>query len=176
MAKKGQRKRRFRKYLRGNINHDSSLATLAGETMGSEVNADTLTEKAWLSSVVLKWTLSNFTPVVNVGPIMVGVAHPDYSSTEIEEWVENQQSWEETDMIGQEKARRKIREIGVFDTPADATQAVVLNDGKPIRTKCGWQLSTGQGLRMWTYNLGSAALQTTSPVVSIDGHCNLWPN
>ncbi len=106
---------------------------------------------------------------------MVGVAHPDYTSAEIEEWIENLGSWEEANMVQQEIGRRRIRRVGVFEDPDDPTSAVVLNDGKPIRTKCGWMLTTGQGLRMWAYNMGLVALATTDPNVHIEGHCNLWP-
>ncbi len=169
------RGRKFRRYLKGIINQVFQLGTLATKDVASVVNGDTVTEKAWLSSVVLRWAMSNFTPGVTKGPILVGVAHSDYSSAEIEEWIENLGGWEEADQTGQEIGRRKIRQVGVFETPDSSSDSVALNDGKPIRTKCGWMLTTGQNLRMWAYNQGAAALTTTDPAVTIDGHCNLWP-
>ncbi len=175
MAKKPQRN--FRKYLKGRVSHDMSLTTLASETVVSQVLSDVLTEKAWLSSVKATWSLADFTPQAGDGPIEVGVAHFDYTDAEIEEWVENQGSWEEADMIGQEIANRRIRSIGTFTSPASvSTEIVALNDGNPIHTKCGWQLTTAQTLRIWAYNHGSSALATTVPIVTTAGHCNLWPN
>ncbi len=176
MAKHPKRDRKFRKYLRGAITHDMALATLASKTLVREENSDTLTEKAWLSSVSLRWALSNMTPTASAGPILVGIAHSDYSATEIEEWIENQGSWEQGDQVAQEIGRRKIRQVGVFAEPTAVGVALNLNEGKAISTKCGWILTTGQTVAFWAYNTGTAALATTSPVVTCDGHANLWPN
>ncbi len=175
MAKDKRRSRKYRRYLRGAVDIDVELTTLAAKTATSENLADFVTEKAWLSSVVASWDLSTFTKSTGDGPIQCGVAHSDYSSAEIEEWIENLGSWEEADMIAQEVGKRKIRMVGVFETPDDATEVAHLNDGKPIRTKCGWMLSSGQTLKVWGYNMGSGALETTVPVIQVLGHCNLWP-
>lgn len=177
MAKHGKKGRRsFRRYLKGQISMSNALGTLGGRVVVSAVPGDVLTEKAWLSSVRLRYSLNNWTQIANAGPIMVGVAHSDYTSTEIEEWIENAASWEQADQIGQEIGRRRIRKVGVFQEPATLTDSVHLNDGKPIVTKCGWQLITGQTLRVWFYNMGSAPLATTDPNGLTEGHCNLWPN
>ncbi len=173
---KNHGRKKFRKYLKGKVNHDMTLTTLAPETLLSEVVNDSLSEKAWLSSVMLKWAIDQWTVTTGVGPFLVGVAHSDYTSAEIEEWIENANSWESGDKIGQEIARRKIREIGTFMTPVGGNpDALTLNDGKSIRTKCGWMLNTGQTLRVWAMNLGTVAVVTTNPIVHINGHCNLWP-
>jgi len=127
--------------------------------------------------------LERETPLVDIedvgperqGPIVVGVAHSDYSDSEVEAWFENTGSWEQGDKIQQEVARRKIRLVGVFDTPESASHVLVLNDGKPIRTKCGWMLTTGQTLKVWAYNAGTSALSNTVPIVEQSGHANLWP-
>jgi len=171
-------RKKFRKYLRGSIEHSLALSTLAAKTVISSDNSESLVEKAWLSSLVARWSLSNFTANAGDGPILVGVAHSDYSSTEIEEWIENVQDWAEEDQIGAERGKRKIKQVGMFDIPPNTTpsSAMVLNDGKPIRTKCGWQLRTGQTVKFWAYNKGTSALASTSPLVGIDGHANLWPN
>ncbi len=177
LAKSG-RKRKFRNYLRGEVDEQFALGTLAANTVITDVVDDTLREKAWLSSVVLTWALDNFTPATTDGPIMVGVAHSDYSTAEIEEWIENAASWHQGDMVAQEIGKRRIRKVGMFrsDAAVTATGAYVLNDGKPIKTKCGWQLITAQTLRFWAYNTGESALATTDPNVHLQGHANLWPN
>ncbi len=99
------------------------------------------------------------------GPIIVGVAHSDYTDAEIEEFVENVTSWTQSDQISQERSRRKIRQIGVF---SGVGAEEVLNDGKPIRTKCRWQLQDGQALNFWAYNASGAVL-TTGGVVDFFG-------
>ncbi len=176
MMAKNPRKRRFRKYLRGAVNIKGSLTALATLDVVSFVQGDSLTEKAWLSSVVASWSLDNLTPTGGVGPIVVGVAHSDYTDAEIEEWIENLESWESGGLVGQEIAKRKIRLVGTFRMPALATDSAVLNHGNEFRTKCGWQLVTGQTLRVWSYNSGTATVDTTVPVLDVNGHANLWPN
>ncbi len=167
--------RKFRKYLRGNINHGFDLATLAGSTAAGSTISDTVTEKAWVSSVLARWSIHDWTPAVNEGPIVCGLAHSDYSTAEIEQWFENTGSWEAHDLVQQEIAKRKIRLVGIFQNPAAVGESSVLNNGLPVRTKCGWMLGTGQTLRPWVYNVGTAALATTGPQLEVAGHANLWP-
>ncbi len=170
------KKRRFRKYLRGAIDVKLSLTALATLDVASQVQGDVLVEKAWLSSIRCSWSLDNLTPTGGVGPIVCGVAHSDYTDAEIEEWIENLESWESGGMVGQEIARRRIRLVGTFKIPALATDSAVLNHGNAFRTKCGWQLITGQTVRLWFYNKGTATVDTTVPVADVSGHANLWPN
>ncbi len=177
MAKrKGRRK--FRKYLKGMIDTAFGLGTLSASTLIGANAPDSVTEKAWLSSVKAIWTMDDFTPTADRGPIVVGVAHSDYTDAEIEAWVENLGSWEQGDKVQQEIARRYIRRVGAFASPhgGSALDIAVLNDGRPIHTKCGWQLSTGQTVRLWAYNAGSGDLATTAPNIHVQGHANLWPN
>ncbi len=177
MAKNPKRRRKFRKYLKGIIDEIMGLSTLAAETLISALVGDSIDEKAWLTSVVATWSLSDMTTGDNIGPIVVGVAHSDYTSAEVEAWIENTNSWTEGDLVSREVAQRKIRLVGTFEAQVSGSGAiVVLNDGKPIHTKCGWQLTTGDTVRFWAYNSGTAALATTSPEVRMQGHANLWPN
>ncbi len=168
-------KRRYRRYLKGVIQNRFTLGTLAATTLLGDDISDAVTERAWLSSVVATWSMDQFTQGAGDGPILVGIAHSDYTDSEIEEWVEQTSSWEEADLVAQEVAKRKIRRVGTFGATGAQLSGVVLNDGKPIRTKCGWMLSSGQIIRLWAYNQGSSALATTSPAVVTAGHANLWP-
>lgn len=182
MARRGRgvysrrKPRKYRRYMRGPINHVLDVGFLAGQDAISEVLSDTLEEKAYLTSIVATWSINQVTRVGNDGPIVVGVAHSDYTAAEIEEWLEIANGWSQGDEISREQMRRKIRMVGTFTTPDDASDTRVLNDGKPIRTKCGWQLITGQTLQVWAWNSGQSAMETTEPDVTIVGHANLWPN
>ena len=176
LAKRGRGKRKFRRYIRGRIQNRFNLSTLGSITAISDTIDDVLTESAWLSSIVATWSMDNFTVGVGDGPIQVGVAHSDYSDAEILAWILGSESWASGDMVAQEINRRRIRRVGTFDQTGPALSVMTLNDGKPIRTKCGWQLVTGQTLRVWAFNSGSSALATTDPAVMTAGHANLWPN
>ncbi len=170
------RKNNLGQYLRGSVNENVVLTTLAATTVVASQFEETVNEKTFISSLVAKWSLANFTKAVNDGPIKVGVAHSDYTITEIEEWIENTGSWNQGDLVNsREIGKRLIREIGVFEAPVDAAAIVVLNDGKPIHTKLKWLLLQGQTLDLWAYNMGSSALATTAPIVACEGHANLWP-
>ncbi len=169
----GRRKRKFRPYLKGQIEIDLPLGTLAGDTAVRELAGDVLTEQAWMSSVKAMYGLQDFPATTGDGPIIIGLAHSDYSLVEIEEWIENLASWERFDLIGQEVAKRKIRRIGTFAQFAATDDLQVLADGRQITTKCGWMLGTGQTVQFWAYNAGLAL--TTGSQVQIRGHANLWP-
>ncbi len=169
-------RRKFRQYLRGNIDNTMALGTLGSKVVISSVVAGAVVEETWLSSIVASWSISDFSNNAGDGPILVGVAHSDYSTAEIEAFLENTSSWDAGNLVQQEIAKRKIRIIGTFDKgELGSVDTSVLNDGKPIRTKCGWMLVTGAKLRVWAYNMGSSALDTTDPDVFTKGHANLWP-
>ncbi len=176
MARRGRgRKRAMGRYIRGSVNEQLALTTLASKTVVLVAFDDAVNERTLISSIVAKYTLSVFTPGSGVGPIMVGVAHSDYSVDEIDEWIENTGSWDEGALIEQEQGKRFIRQVGVFDTPDDANDSSELNDGKAIKTKLNWILNQQQTLSLWAYNLGNNAVATTTPIVTADGHANLFP-
>ena len=168
-------KGKFRRYIAGPIDEEGDLGTLSAKTAVRFAFDETVVEKAWITSIDAIWALKNFTIATDDGPIMVGIAHSDYTATEIEEWIENAAGWSEADLVGQEVAKRKIRKVGVFDSPNAALDDVVLNDGKSIHTKCGWMLASGQGLALWAYNLGDSNLATTAPDVFVQGTAHVWP-
>ncbi len=169
------KRRRMGRYIRGDMDEQLALSTLAAKTAVKGNFDQVVNGRTFVSSVVATWALSEFTKSTGDGPILVGIAHGDYSAAEIEAWIENSGSWDEGDLVQQEVGKRKIRRVGIFHTPDDEAQAVVLNDGKPIRTKCGWILNDGATLSHWAYNLGTSALATTSPTLNTQGHANLWP-
>ncbi len=176
LAKRGRGKRRMGRYIRGNVDENLSVGTLAAGTLISAVFDETVNERTLVSSVVASWSLSNMTPAEGVGLLVVGVAHSDYTDAEIEAYIENTGSWNEGDKIQQrEVGKRLIRRVGQFAAPSAAVSAVTLNDGKPIKTKLNWILLQGQTLRYWAYNQGTAAFATTDPDVRLQGHANLWP-
>ncbi len=173
LAKRGRGK--FRAYIAGPIDESFALGTLSASSVIISTLSETVVEKAWLSSVRAAWAMKNFTIGADDGPIMVGVAHSDYSAAEIEAWIENTSGWSQADLVAQEVAKRKIRKVGIFESPATATEDAVLNDGKPITTKCNWMLMSGQTVSLWAYNMGDSNLATTDPVVHVQGKANLWP-
>ncbi len=163
------------RYLRGNVDEFMQLGTLAAVTLLSALFDETVDEKTLVSSIVATWTLGNWTPIANAGPIMFGVAHSDYTDAEIEAYIEATSSWNRSDLLAtREVAKRLIRRIGQFQAPTAVEQVAVINDGRPVKTKLNWRMQEGQTLRLWAYNTGGAAIATTDPLVRCNGHANLW--
>ncbi len=162
------------KYIRGNIDENLQLGTLAGKTLISDTWDETVVERTLVSSIISTWALGGM--VAGQGPILFGVAHSDYSDAEIEAVIENAGSWNEGDKTSQEVSKRQVRIIGTFVGELDSgTVDTRFNDGVPVKTKLNWILTTGDTLKMWAYNLSGAALSTADPNVTANGHANLWP-
>ncbi len=169
--------KKYKKYIRGTVNEVMDLGTLAAVTAISQDFDESVEEKAWISSIVAAWALHRFTEATDDGPILVGLAHSDYTTAEIEAWIENSTSWKEGDKVGQELGRRKIVKVGIFQTEGSGaeTDIMTLQDGKMIRTKLGWMLTTGQTVKQWAYNMGASPLATSDPRSFLEGYANLWP-
>ncbi len=169
MAKK-RPQRRGRKWLRGVVLEALVVGTLANSTLIGGNVTDTVSEKSWLASLYAVWTVRGGTS--GEGPLRVGVAHSDYSDAEVEEWIENNGSWDEGDLVQQEVARRKIRYVGAFQM---LSPDEVLNDGRIIRTKLGWIADSGESLKIWAYNASGAAPMTTGAIVGVAGEVTIQP-
>ncbi len=167
--------KKFRKYLRGNVDEELTIAALGSRALTAVAFDETVDERTFVSSLVASYSMDEFTLGANIGPIMVGIAHGDYTAAEIEAFIENTGSWSEGDLVSQEVAKRKIKIVGIFDDDSVSLGAVTLNEGKPIKTKLNWVLTQGQTIDLWAYNLGAAAVATTTPSVHCEGHANLWP-
>ncbi len=176
MARHPKRRRRMGKYIRGQVDENLPIGTLAARTLAVAGFDESVNERTFVSSLVASWSLSDWTTGQNIGPLLVGVAHSDYTAAEIEEVIENTGSWNEGDLVSQEIGKRKVRIVGTFRSAnQDGSGTAVLNQGQAITTKLGWILLTGQNLDLWCYNLGSAAFATTDPDLHVEGHVNLWP-
>ncbi len=163
----------MRGYIKGNVGEDLTLGTLGSGVLISTTFDEAVEERTLVSSVVATYSLDLLT--APQGPILFGLAHGDYTDAEIEEVIENIQSWTPGDKIAQEKAKRLVRTVGQF--VADETSGTIdvkFNNGKPIKTKLNWMLQSDATLRLWAYNLSASALSTTSPVLKCFGHANLW--
>ncbi len=173
-AKKRSSRRVMSNYMRGDVNEVLALGTLASLTLVADIFDQVVDNKTKATSIIASYSMNSATMAAGVGPVLVGLAHSDYTDAEIEEVIESVGSWTLGNKVSQEVAKRQVRRIGTFPQPINAGDAVVLNDGKPIRTKLNWILMEGQSLRIWAYNLGSAAFATTDPQVHCEGHINLF--
>ena len=161
-------KRRMGRYLKGRVDEEVPLGTLVTKTAVVASFDEVVDDATLVSSIVGKWAIEGLT--AGEGPIEVGVAHGDYTLAEIEEYLENTGSWNESDKVqSREVARRLVRSVGILSSDED-----MINDGKPVKTKLNWLLNEGQTLDLWAYNISTGQL-TTGAIVHLTGHANLWP-
>ncbi len=172
MAKK--RGRRGGRYIKGNVDEELDLGTLASRTVASGAFDESASQRMVCTSIEATYTLAQFTDTASVGPIEVGIAHSDYDTTEITEYLQNGGSWDEGNKIQQEIARRQIRSLGIFEIKSNSGMNSVLNDGKPMKTRLNWVLNNGDTLDLWAMNLGTQPIGTTVPKVFAQGHVNLF--
>ncbi len=165
MAKHKRRSRLFVPRIKESL----SVGALAASDLISTNFTATVDRPYWLASIDVITTTHSFT--AGEAPIIVGVAHNDYSAAEIEEWIEATASWSSIDKVEQEQARRKCRMICAFHGGLSADR---FKDGAVVRIKCGWIQEAGTTLALWAFNEGAVTL-TTGGVVEITGKAYLSP-
>ncbi len=155
-------------YQKIRINQLMGIGTLANLAAISTVLTSAMENEGRVSSIEASW--SRRTGTAGEGPVMFGVAHPDYTTAEIEAAIEIAVLGPGT-LIQKEVANRLVRHIGTF-SGVDSNE--VINDGKPVKTKLNWAFQDGQvALTVWAYNLFGTVL-TTGMVINVLGHLNVF--
>ncbi len=161
VKKKGRRRFNLR---RVRLTPEIALLTLATDTALAATMVGTAISSYRCVSVKGTWTLSALT--ADEGPITVGIAHGDYSVTEIKECIEAGAGIDPGDKTSQERANRLIRIIGTL-TGSNAS----LNDGRPVKTRLNWFIPVGQHINIFAFNESVSTL-TTGANVKFTG--NAW--
>ncbi len=156
------RKKRSRGFQPIQFDEQVALATLADDTVLSDP-LFTFGEDMFLISVDAIWQLRNLT--AGEGPIIVGWSHGDLSVAEILEALEANLT-DPDDIIAKERSRRPVRKAGAFDGLGGD---LVLNDGKPIRTKLRFSVGDAHALRFWALNRSATTNLTTGSVLRVSG-------
>ncbi len=104
----------------------------------------------------------------------IGVAHGDYSATEIEECIEAAASIDIGDKVVQEAANRLVRTIGFANGPAIADGSLTVNEGRPVKTKLNWKVGIGDTFDAWIRN-GSDTVYTTGATLAVVGEVWVTP-
>ncbi len=146
------------------VNNELALSTLAKDALLSSALGQSPGEEMWLKMIRATWSVKAL--AAGEGPLLVGVAHEDYSNAEIEEYLENAAQWDIGDKIAQEQSRRLIRVVGVLALN-DSTFA--LNNGNPIDTPLRFKCQEDQSLKIWVMNKGSDPL-STGAIVHVNGN------
>jgi len=146
------------------FSEDLAIGALAANDVVAGSLGGTFGQDVFVLAVKATWSIADLT--VDEGSLVVGVADIDYSAPEIEEALEASGSWDLSDRVAVEQARRLVRTAGTFD--GDQTHDK-LNDGNAIYTTCKWLTNQSKGLNAWAWNVGDETL-TTGAIVHVDGH------
>ncbi len=141
-----------------NVNEVITLSTLADGAVIS-VDSDPFGREFYWISADLFWQLDGI--ISGQGPIIVGLAHNDYTDVEIAENLNITGMEDPGDKIAQERGRRLVRRSGQF---AAINVNEVLNDGMVKRTKAGWTLTDGFSAAFFAQNKSGATLTTGASV------------
>ncbi len=123
-------------------------------------------------SLICSYSWSNIGAIIDDG-CTFGVAHSDYSATEVEECLEAFSAIDLGNKIAQEQANRLVREIGTISQAGAlaAAAGAAFNDGKKYKVRLNWKMSIGDTLNLWVRN-ASGTVWTTGSSVTISGE--LW--
>lgn len=145
-----------------NVDESIVLSTLA-DNAAISVDSDPFGREFYAISADLYWGLDGLT--AGQGPIIVGMAHNDYTDVEVAENLNLTGMEDPGDKIAQEQGRRLVRRAGQF---SGVSTNEVLNDGKAKRTKLGFVITDGFSLGFWAQNKSNATL-TTGAAVNVNG-------
>ncbi len=171
MAAHRKKRRRYNPNFRAvPIQSSVALGTLgAGVLIGADLLAASDSD-FYAISIDLSWSINGLT--AGEGPIEVGLAHGDYTDAEVEAYIEESAQLTRGNLIAKEVMSRKVRTVGTF-APGATTEAVLQN-GMKVRTKLGWQVTTGETIRVWARNPTSGALTTGAAVSAIGKFYIRW--
>ncbi len=150
-------KRRRKIYLQTIIT--VSVASLGAGVVVKTDNGAVVVDRVYALWAKGVWTLQSNT--AGDGPLMVGLAHGDYTAAEIEESIEATGSWDQSNRIAQEQARRKVRRVGTFDGLLGSEK---LAQGEEIFRKLGFMIEDGETISAWARNTDADARQAAGTI------------
>ncbi len=142
-----------------------AMLTTASQVAVSGTLFNASDESYRLINVVCSYSTIGVT--VGEGPIVFGIAHGDYSDTEITEAIVATSGMSRGDMIARERSRRLVRIIGSFSGKAAQEE---FNDGRQVHTKLNWLLPTAKTVKLFAFN-DSGNVWTTGGSIQAAGRC-----
>ncbi len=171
--RRGQRRRTPRRIRVAAGVSTTALATLDVVT-GPIVAVATETYR--LLSVKLSYTWEDIAAVIDDG-MEFGLAHSDYSATEVEECLESQSSIDRGNKTEAERSGRWVRSLGRISNYGNVAEggSAPFNGGRPLKTRLNWQMTTGDTLNLWIRN-GSGTIWTVGGSVQAIGDMYIYDN
>ncbi len=158
MARKGRKL-----VLKLKVSESLALSTLGAGSMIVGDFDDVVVDSTFLISIEVTASMGGHTG--GEGPLVFGVAHSDYTQAEITEWFAATSNWDQGDLVAQEQAKRKIRQIGEF---SGVGVGEVLNNGNSVKIPLRFYIEEGDTLQTWVLNQDAGAL-TTGTLIALNG-------
>ncbi len=174
VPKRYPKKRRFN--LR-KVKIESSLAV--GALAASDVTSSALTatsaNKYRVTSVKCSYMIADL-PALADGGYQFGIAHSSYTAAQIEEAIEATGAIDIGNLVSQEQANRRVREIGTIGGSQGTAVGgeILYNEGRPVKTKLNWNIGIGDTLVMYVRN-GSSVIYTTGALLKSKGEMWVTP-
>ncbi len=140
-----------------------SVASLGAGVVVKTDNGAVVVDRVYALWAKGVWTLQANTP--GDGPLMVGLAHGDYTAAEIEEAIEATGSWDQSNKVVQEQARRKVRRSGTFDGLLASEK---ISQGDLVFQKLGFVIEDGETIAAWARNTDADA-RAASGTINFNG-------
>ncbi len=166
----GRRRRRPFNLRRVRVASQLSIGALASLDVVTAATTSTVQDPLRIISVDFAYKLVDLGATADDGQEF-GLSHSDYTAAEIEECLEVSGSIDLGNKIALEQANRLVRTIGVMVGAPGTGAGLSFNDGKPMKTKLNWLMSTGDTLNIWIRN-GSGVVYTTGADLVVFG--DLW--
>ncbi len=166
MARKPARKRKFN-LRKARIASNVTIGALAAFDVVKGAITPATTSDYRLVSVNLAYQIVDLGAAIDDGQEF-GLAHSDYSATEIEECLEAAASFDVGDKLNQEKANRLVRSIGFMTGDPTADSSLYYKEGQKVKTRLNWKMALGDTLDVWIRN-GSDTIYTTGATVAVIG-------
>ncbi len=163
------RRRRGFNLRKVSVEAGMAIGALAASSVVSSAMTAASANKYRVTSVLCSYTVVDLAAAID-GAFQFGIAHSDYTSTEIEECIEATGAIDIGSKVEQERANRLVRQLGTISpegTPLVAGE-ISFNDGRPIKTKLNWAIGIGDTLVLYVRN-GSGAVYTTGSTLKAKG-------
>ncbi len=147
-----------------------TIGVLAAKDLVSGPVTGVSTSSYRIMSVDFNYALSDLGATADDGQEF-GLAHSDYTDTEIEQCIEVSASVDVSNKTEQEQANRLVRIIGNLVGAPGTGAGLNFNDGRPMKTRLNWGMGIGQNLVLWIRNF-SGTVYTTGATLDIVG--NMW--
>ena len=162
--------RNRRNLRRVRISTTLAIGALASADVITGALTAATTDPLRIISANLSYSITDIPALIDDG-YEFGLCHSDYTDAEVEECIEAQQTIDLGNKVAQEQGNRLVRSVGRMTGTLNIDGGSEFNDGKPMKTRLNWRMSSGDSLKIYIRN-SSDTIWTTGAQIAVLG--DLW--